>query len=105
MRHAILDVAHAVSAISAAPAHAATITGDQSATGAAPDIATEPRTGRLGRVLCAQFATVVALVKTTASQPATTVAPSPLGLGSDDGSVPACRGHFTHTSLAKKALV
>lgn len=71
---------------------------------------------------CAQFATVVAPVKTTASQPATTVAASPLGLGSDDGSIPAadslrfsgnkvlpkatedCRHHFTNTSLAKKAL-
>lgn len=119
MRRAIIGVVLAASATSAVPAHAATITGDQPATGTAVAVMThDPREDEaplpdstraaldiaMDRALAApaefsvpyaEFDTVIAPVRTTASQPvvdaasaAMTVAASPLGLGSDDGSIP-----------------
>lgn len=119
MRRAIIGVVLAVSATSAVPAHAAPVTGDQPATGTAVAVIThDPREDEaplpdstraaldiaMDRALAnpaefsvpyAEFDTVIAPVKTTASQPAVdsasaamTVAASPLGLGSDDGSIP-----------------
>lgn len=120
MRRAIIGVVLAVSATGAVPAHAAPITGDQPATGAAVAVIThDPREDEaslpdstraaldiaMDRALAnpadfsvpyAEFDTVVVPVKTTASQPvvdfastAMTVAANPLGLGSDDGSIPS----------------
>ena len=119
MRRAIIGVVLAVSATSAVPAHAAPVTGVQPATGTAVAVIThDPREDEaslpdstraaldiaMDRALAnpaefsvpyADFDTVVAPVKTTASQPAVdvasaamTVAASSLGLGSDDGSIP-----------------
>lgn len=108
----------ATSATSAVPAQAASITGAQPATGTAVAVIThDPRKDEaplphstraaldiaMDRALAnpaefsvpyADFDTIVAPVRTTASQPAVdvasaalTVAASPLGLGSDDGSI------------------
>jgi len=109
----------ATSAISATPAYAVSITGDQPVTGTAVAVIThDPREDEaplpdstraaldvaMDRALAnpaefsvpyAEFDTVIAPVKTTASKPAVdvasaamTVAASPLGLGSDDGTIP-----------------